>query len=134
MSDTRFELAARKGHPSLTDVVACAGIGLGIALQAFAGHPTSTDVVARTSTYSTAVAEEIIILPPGTEYDGLRVNHNGVVKVAALVLPEDEPNGGRLRIRKNGVTYAVYLVEPEKSTLPVRVKCTDQVWEFKEKI
>jgi hypothetical protein len=110
MSNTDFELAARPGHPTLTDIVAYAGIGLGIALQAFTGHPTSTDIVARAGVYYQAAS----VAPPSfpTQYAGLRY-YSGSVKELCLVAEADAPSGmgGVWKITKGGVNYAVYLVE-----------------------
>lgn len=67
MSNTDFELAARAGHPTLTDIVCYTGIGLGIALQAFSGHPASTDIVSRAAGYYQQIT--VATPPPVVEPD-----------------------------------------------------------------
>lgn len=119
-----FEQGSRPGHPTSTDLVAYAGIGLGIALVAFAGHPTSTDLVARPSIYWQTGT---VVAPPGfpTQYEFLRVYDDGAVKALSVVATADAPGGmgGQLRIMKGGTVYAVYLVEttdPNASTVRLR--------------
>lgn len=45
-----------------------------------------------------------------TQYPGLR-EFNGTVRELCLVAIADAPAGNQMRVRKNGVTYAVYLVD-----------------------
>ncbi len=105
-----FEVGARSGHATATDIVAFAGIGLGIALQAFAGHPTG-DVVARPAAYYQAAPAPP---PPGfpTQYAGLRYNL-GAAYDLCMVAEADAPlgMGGVLKIKTPSGIRAVYLVE-----------------------
>lgn len=110
MSD-RIEVGARPGHPTTTDLVAFVGINLGIALVAFVGHPTAVDLVAQPAIYS-----QVATAPPPafpTQYSGLRAYDDGTVVELCLVATADAASGmGAVPpIQKNGVTYAVYLVE-----------------------
>lgn len=62
-----------------------------------------------------------------TQYAGLRVYYQGAVHDVCLVAVADAPAGmGAVpRIRKGGVTYAVYLVETgDTDATPVRIKTT----------
>lgn len=123
MSDSRFELAARPGHSAATDIIAVAGIGLGIALQAFAGHPTSTDVVARSAAYYQAAESAAPAFP--TQYTGLRVWTGGAVVDLCLVAPDDAPLGvgGVIKIETPSGIRVVYLVETADSyASPVRIR------------
>lgn len=57
-----------------------------------------------------------------TQYSGLRYWDGAVVELC-LVATADAPAGNQWRIRKNGTTYAVYLVDttdPDASNLRVR--------------
>lgn len=57
-----------------------------------------------------------------TQYSGLRYFH-GTVKELCLVALADAPAGNQIRIRKNGVTYALYLVDTsDPNASPVRVR------------
>lgn len=123
MSD-RIEVGARPSHPTTTDLVAYAGINLGLALVAFVGHSTSTDLVARPAIYVQTAAAYV---PPGfpTQFFGLRVYDNGAVQNLCLVATADAPTGmgASPRVRKGGTIYAVYLVEtsdPNASTVRCR--------------
>lgn len=120
-----FEVGARSGHPTATDIIAAAGICFGIALQAFSGHPTSTDVVARAATY---YQSSVVVPPPSfpTQYAGLRYQ-GGSVKELCLVAIADAPTGqgGVWKINKGGVDYAVYLVDTsDPNASGVRIQTT----------
>lgn len=118
-----FEVGARSGHPTVTDIVAVAGIGLGIALQAFVGHPTNTDIVSRPAVYYQSAAVGAPAFP--AQYEGLRIWYSADAHDLCLVDIADAPSGmgGVPRIRKNGVTYAIYLVDTtDGNASPVRIK------------
>lgn len=60
-----------------------------------------------------------------TQYQGLRVWHSGALVELCLVATADAPTGmgGQPRIRKGGVTYALYLVETtDPNASPVRLQ------------
>ena len=125
MSDTLFELAARPGHTTAADLVAYAGIGLGIALHTFAGHPTSTALVARAEVYF----QQGAVAAPGfpTQFAGLRF-FKGSVQELSLVALADAPTGNQWRINKNGTDYAVYLVDTtDPNASHVRVQTSSGV-------
>ena len=69
------------------------------------------------------------LLPSGpvfpTQYSGLRAYYNGAVREFCLVAVADAPSGvgGVLKVDKNGVNYAVYLVDttdPDASHVRIR--------------
>lgn len=69
------------------------------------------------------------LLPSGpsfpTQYSGLRTYYNGAVRELCLVAVADAPTGvgGVLKVDKNGVKYAVYLVgtsDPDASSVYIR--------------
>jgi hypothetical protein len=62
-----------------------------------------------------------------TQYAGMRY-FNGTVQELCLVATNDAPPGDQWRVRKNGTTYAVYLVDPtDPNASEVRIKTGEGV-------
>jgi hypothetical protein len=64
------------------------------------------------------------------QFLGLRAFYHGVVNDLCLVAEADAPAGmgGVVKLRKNGATYAVYLVDPaDPNATPVRIRTTTAV-------
>ena len=60
-----------------------------------------------------------------TQYSGFRVEKSGSMIELCMVATADAPAGmgGQVRVQKNGVTYALYLVETtDPNSSPVRVQ------------
>lgn len=83
----------------------------------YAGASPSTDIILRNP----------LTAPSGggfpTQYAGLRVYYGGAVRSLCLVAEGDAPSGNVPKVRKNGVTYAVYLVDtadPNASSVRLR--------------
>lgn len=71
-----------------------------------------------------------------TQFAGLRTWHSGALLELCLVATADAPAGmgGQPRVRKGGVTYAVYLVattDPQAS--PVRIRTSTGVKAIRKK-
>ena len=73
----------------------------------------------------------VVVVPPPAgvpfppQISGLRIKQVGAIIELCMVALADAPAGmgGQLRLRKNGVTYAVYLVETSDTfASPVRIQ------------
>lgn len=91
----------------------------------WAGPATGNDGYLRRDSNRVDARGVVISFP--TQYAGLRFFH-GTVQSLCLVLPADAPTGDTPMVRKNGTTYALYLVattDPDAST--VRIKTNDGI-------
>lgn len=90
------------------------------------GAPNPTDVYLRREGRPVdAVEPEDPGGPFPTQFDGVRIRHNGVTYDLCMVATADAPAamGGQPRVRKAGTTYAVYLVETtDPDASPVRLR------------
>lgn len=91
-----------------------------VTIYLYAGASPSTDIILRDPT-----AAPVGGGPFPTQFRGFRIFHDGGVVELCLVATADAPAamGGQLRLRKNGTTYAVYLVEtsdPNASSVRIR--------------
>ena len=71
-----------------------------------------------------------------TQYLGLRSYYHGAVQDLALIAAADAITGmgGAPMVRKNGVTYAVYLVETtDPDASPIRVRTTTGIKAIRQK-
>lgn len=115
----------RPGHATTNDVVLSATMAVGLSLSAilWPGHSTSNDVTLR------AMPVGVVVEAGGgpafpTQYQGLRVRWVTNLDLC-LVAIADAPTGmgGSPRVRKNGVDYAIYLVETtDPHASPVRLR------------
>lgn len=79
----------------------------------YSGAPNPTDVYLRRERRPYDVGGAPPPPPFPTQYQGLRVWHSGAMVELCLVATADGATGmgGQPRIRRGGVTYAIYLVE-----------------------
>lgn len=101
---------------------------------------TVTFKVPANTTYAQALGFAMVWAAGGaafpTQYFGLKAYYRGAVKDLCLVAVADAPAGmgGVPRVRKGGVTYAVYLVETsDPNASPVRVRTSTGVKAVREK-
>ena len=119
-------------------------------IQLFAGHATPKNIILRALPVAAAVATTTIFLYAGhatpnnivlsdptvvrggapvfpTQYSGFKIRKTGSTIELCMVATADAPTGlgGSVRVRKNGVTYALYLVETgDSNASPVRIRTT----------
>lgn len=123
----------------------------------YAGHATPKDITLRTLPVAVVVTTSIYLYPghatPNdiilrdptvaagggggpTQFFGLRTYYHGAVQDLALIAAGDGITGmgGIPMLRKNGTTYAVYLVETtDPQASPVRLRTTTGIKAIRQK-
>lgn len=123
-----IDLIARApdGASGVHDVEAGNAYRTALAVFAFAATAAwgSHDVFARPDRTVPPTAVAAPAFP--TQYPGLRVYYGGAVRSLCMVAVADAPTGDTPMVRKNGTTYAVYLVDTtDPNASSVRLRTND---------
>ena len=119
------KITLQAGHATPNNIILrdlpVADVPAGTTIRLYAGHTTPNNIILRDPTVTDS--------PGGfpTQYSGFKIQRTGGTIELCLVAEADAPSGmgGVLKIRKGGVTYALYLVETsDGNASPVRIRTT----------
>lgn len=118
------KITLRQGHATPKNVILrdlpVADAPTGTTIYLYENHATPNTVILRDPTELDGGGPAF-----PTQYSGFKIRKTGSTIELCLVATADAPAGmgGQLRMRKGGVTYAVYLVETtDPNASPVRIR------------
>lgn len=128
------DVSLYEGHATPKDIILRAlplAAVVSTSIYLYEGHASPNDIILRDPTVAAGGGGG-----GPTEFFGLRSYYHGAVQDLALIAAADGITGmgGIPMVRKNGTTYAVYLVETtDPNASPIRVRTTTGIKAIRQK-